>query len=263
MLSVARLDVAVREGPRLILGPFHIDVGVAVADHAGFLHVGIPAVAHDDGESREVAGHFVDAGGGGVAHDRAGNAGTWSGADDHRNLQFTALGIDRIKLAVICREFGEVGIDGRAFHAEFVDHAGKFVDGLHTLVWIEPGHAIEFVGVGPHHFHDAHVGTGAAIGRFDVAPGDDPGDFMLVHDLDDFVERGRPCAIGVVEEGAHVSKEGAVDEPVHGVGRVGAETEIDGFHEKGLLVCWRRVPASCVNGKEPRLTVLMCAKKQD
>ena len=119
------------------------------------------------------------------------------------------------------------------------------------------------MGVGPHHFHDAHVGTGAAIGRFDVAPGDDPGDFMLVHDLDDFVERSRPRAIRIVEEGAHVPKEGAVDEPVHGVGRVGAETEIDGFHDKELLVCWRRVPASCVNGKEPRLTVLMCAKKQD
>ena len=99
---------------------------------------------------------------------------------------------------------------------------------------IKPGHAVELVRVGSHHFDYAHVGAGAAVGRFHVAARDHAGDFMFVHDLDDFVERSGPCALGIVEEGAHIPEKGAVDEAVHRVGRVGTETEIDSFHTKLL-----------------------------
>ena len=67
--------------------------------------------------------------------------------DHDGNVEFTALGIDRIIFYVVGRNLGEERVDGRSTETVGFDHKPQLVDGVHSLVRVKPGHADETVGI--------------------------------------------------------------------------------------------------------------------
>ena len=237
--GVGRFDILFGEGLLLVFGDIEIDVGVALHDHDGFAHVRVAAVADDDFQIREVAGHAVDVADSGVFHDGAAHEGGRAGGDDDRNTELAALGVDGIETAVIRGDACEVGIDGRASESVALNPVLQFGDGVHALDGVNAGEADEPVRILLHEFEDAGIGRFEAVGGFGIAADDYAFHhilgFHLLHDLLNGLGLRTVFVVEVLEHGAERASLG--EHASDGIGSAGTETEVDNFHGIFLALC--------------------------
>ena len=198
-------------------------------------------MAHYDLELGEVPGHRVDIPGVAMLGVGPVHQGRHARTDHDGNVEFTALGIDRIIFCVVGRNLGEERVDGRATETVGFDHKPQLVDGVHSLVRVKPGHADETVGILFEEGDNPLVAGSDAVGGFRVAAGDDALDhvlrFHVAHDVFNGLGAG---ALMEFEQRVHLAEDGMVDHPLYGGRDVRTETKVDDLHDGPLCMnVWR------------------------
>ena len=198
-------------------------------------------MAHYDLELGEVPGHRVDIPGVAMLGVGPVHQGRHARTDHDGNVEFTALGIDRIIFCVVGRNLGEERVDGRATETMGFDHKPQLVDGVHSLVRVKPGHADETVGILFEEGDNPLVAGSDAVGGFRVAAGDDALDhvlrFHVAHDVFNGLGAG---ALMEFEQRVHLAEDGMVDHPLYGGRDVRTETKVDDLHDGPLCMnVWR------------------------
>ena len=224
------LHIGLDLGRTLVFGDVHVDVGVALAGVDGRIHEGVAAVAHDQGQLGEVTGDLVHVAGIGVFQDGAGHARRRSHGDEDGHIQFAALGVQGVEAGVAGGHVGQIGVDGDALHAVFLDDLFDLAHGGHLLVGVDAPEAHELVGIGTAEFEHAVVVGREAVGGLGVATGDHAQfhahGVKVGHDL----VQGLGLALVEADDFTGSLEHGAVLDAVDDLRRVGPESKVDNFH---------------------------------